>query len=146
MGPIATKRWNEPALPADGKRVLVCRYRPRGVRREGEPWDVWVPELAPSPELHAAAYGKRGAAISWAEYTERYLTEMRESRFWWRSYAEMVARGEAITLLCSSACTDPTRCHRTLLRELLLREVEAILAPTPPATTPSASVLRRKAR
>jgi len=25
-----------------------------------------------------------------------------------------------VTLLCSSACTDEARCHRTILRELLL--------------------------
>jgi hypothetical protein len=32
--------------------------------------------------------------------------------------ARRVAAGETITLLCSSACTDPKRCHRTLLEQL----------------------------
>jgi hypothetical protein len=27
--------------------------------------------------------------------------------------------GETVTLLCSSACVDPARCHRTLLKELI---------------------------
>jgi hypothetical protein len=30
-----------------------------------------------------------------------------------------VAGGERIALLCSSACVDPRRCHRTLLKELI---------------------------
>ena len=121
---IDTKRWNDPAEPGDGTRVLVSRYRPRGVRREGEPWDVWVPELAPSPALHADTYGKSGPAISWELYTTRYLVEMQASRFWWRSYAEMLRRNESLTLLYSSACTDPGHCHRTLLRALIEREAQ----------------------
>ena len=37
--------------------------------------------------------------------------------------AQSVARGEPLTLLCSSLCSDESRCHRTVLRELLLEEV-----------------------
>ena len=135
---VATKRWNDPVDPDDGKRILICRYRPRGVKREGEPWDVWVPELAPSPALHAAAYGKEQAPIPWDVYRHRYLEEMEASRFWWKSYAEAIARGERLTLLCSSACVDPARCHRTLLRELLLQAAR----PEPPAE-PRPTVRRR---
>jgi hypothetical protein len=36
-----------------------------------------------------------------------------------RNLAERVAAGETITLLCSSACVDPQRCHRTLLQRLV---------------------------
>ena len=43
--PLKTKRWDDPVEPDDGLRVLVCRYRPRGVRKEDETWDVWTPNL-----------------------------------------------------------------------------------------------------
>ncbi len=33
--PIRTKRWNDPRDPGDGFRLLVCRYRPRGLRKAG---------------------------------------------------------------------------------------------------------------
>ena len=33
--------------------------------------------------------------------------------------AELAAEGKMITLLCSSACEDASRCHRSLLRELI---------------------------
>ena len=75
---IRTRRWNDRREKGDGLRVLVCRYRPRGVRKEDETWDVWLPALGPSRELHADFYGKRGPPIRWGEYRRRYLAEMRE--------------------------------------------------------------------
>ncbi len=119
---IKTKRWNDPAEPDDGFRLLVCRYRPRGVKKEDETWDAWQPALGPSKELHAAYYGKSGPPIGWDEYVKRYTQEMQRQGYWIRGFAERVKRGETLTLLCSSACTDPARCHRTLLAEMILRE------------------------
>ena len=37
-----------------------------------------------------------------------------------------IAEGHVVTLLCSSACTDASHCHRTLLRELIEAEVAAL--------------------
>jgi uncharacterized protein YeaO (DUF488 family) len=121
-GEVRTRRWNDPGRPDDGARILVCRYRPRGVRKERETWDEWWKELGPSAALHAAAYGKGQPAIDFAEYRRRYLAEMAEprARFYVRALSARVADGEALTLLCSSACTDESRCHRAILRELVL--------------------------
>ena len=116
---LRTKRWNDPVAVDDGHRLLVCRYRPRGVRKEAETWDEWLPQLGPSRELHADYYGKRGPALAWPEYRRRYLAEMRAQRQAIAALAQRVAAGERITLLCSSACSDPRRCHRTLLKELI---------------------------
>jgi hypothetical protein len=38
-----------------------------------------------------------------------------------RALAAKVAKGEPITLLCSSACTDEARCHRTIVRDLVAK-------------------------
>lgn len=127
--PIRTKRWNDPVSPEDGYRLLVCRYRPRGVPREGEPWDAWCSALAPSAPLHADVYGKNGEAISWEAYTARYLEEMTRQRFFIDGFAARLRAGETITLLCSSACVDPARCHRTLLAGLLERAAFPAQAP-----------------
>lgn len=117
--PIKTKRWNDPAEPDDGTRILVCRYRPRGLRKELETWNEWQKDLAPSKALHAEFYGKHGPPITWEEYRRKYLAEMREQTESIEHLAVRVAGGESITLLCSSACADPTHCHRTLLRRLI---------------------------
>jgi hypothetical protein len=43
-----------------------------------------------------------------------------------RELAQRIAAGETITLLCSSACVDPSHCHRTLLRGLIEEEIAAM--------------------
>jgi uncharacterized protein YeaO (DUF488 family) len=117
--PIHTKRWCDKRAKSDGYRLLICRYRPRGVRKEDETWDGWCPDLGPSRQLHADYYGKHGPPISWDEYRERYLEEMKVQAEVIEELKRLVAEGKTITLLCSSACTDASRCHRTLLRELI---------------------------
>jgi uncharacterized protein YeaO (DUF488 family) len=117
--PVRTRRWNDLQDPDDGFRLLVTRYRPRGLPRGRETWDEWWPELAPSRALLAAYHGKEGAPISFAQYTPRYLEEMQAQRARIAELAARVAAGETITLLCSSACTDERSCHRTLLARLI---------------------------
>jgi uncharacterized protein YeaO (DUF488 family) len=118
--PIAgTRRFNDPPRKDEGVRILVTRYRPRGVRKEDETWDVWIPDAGPSRELHAAFWGKTGAPIGWEEYRKRYLAEIADRPRVVERIADYLRRGERITLLCSSACEDPSRCHRTLLARLV---------------------------
>jgi uncharacterized protein YeaO (DUF488 family) len=115
---IRTRRWNDPAPDKDGTRVLICRYRPRGVKKSDETWDEWVPDLGPSRELLGDYHADK---LTWSEYTKRYLQEMEDTKpaFYIKALAQRVASGEPITLLCSSACTDETHCHRTLLKALI---------------------------
>src|SRR5436190_2003977 len=125
--PLKTKRWNDAQEPDDGFRLLICRYRPRGVKKQDETWDAWRSALGPSRALHADFYGKNGPPITWEAYRERYLREMQgdAQRKLIQEAAELVAEGKTITLLCSSACVDATHCHRTLLRELIEEAVAA---------------------
>src|SRR4051794_38304406 len=117
--PIRTKRWDDPAEPDDGFRLLICRYRPRGIAKSAETWDAWEPNLGPSRDLHAGAYGKKGAMLSWESYRKLFLNEMRQQTALIDQLAQRLAAGETITLLCSSACTRESRCHRSLLKELI---------------------------
>jgi len=124
--PIKTKRWNDPREPDDGFRLLICRYRPRALKKELETWDVWNKNLGPSKDLHADFYGKHGPPIGLEDYTRRYLEEMKSQETAIEDLARMVAEGKTITLLCSSACTDPTHCHRTLLKALVEKRVSVL--------------------
>ncbi|HEY8924574.1 MAG TPA: DUF488 family protein [Polyangia bacterium] len=152
--PIRTRRWNDPPEPGDGFRLLVCRLRPRGVPAKTQPWDDWWPDLGPSRRLLDEFHGKAapsrleprrsparraspgepspeaepsGGPLPWSSYVARYLDEMRGGAQVWRirALAQRVAAGETVTLLCSSACTDPARCHRTLLARLIAPEAAA---------------------
>ena len=117
--PIKTKRWCDKAEKSDGYRLLICRYRPRGVPKADETWDGWCTALAPTKELHADFYGKNGPPISWEAYRQRYLQLMESQTELIEELAALVAEGKTITLLCSSACKDAKHCHRTLLKELI---------------------------
>jgi uncharacterized protein YeaO (DUF488 family) len=117
--PVKTKRWCDPNERDDGYRLLVCRYRPRAVRKEDETWDAWCPHLGPSRELHAELYGKNGPPLAFAQFRPRYLAEMEAQAERIDELAARVAAGETVTLLCSSACSDASHCHRTLLRDLI---------------------------
>ena len=126
MGTMQTRRGIDPPGPDEGTRLLVTRYRPRGVRKDAETWDEWWKELGPSRALHAEFYGKgedQALRGDFAAYRVRYLAEMSvdPGRFYLRALIGRVASGERITLLCSSACVDPARCHRTLLVDLVLK-------------------------
>ena len=44
--PVKTKRWNDPVEQDDGARILICRYRPRGFRKDKETWKEWRKDLA----------------------------------------------------------------------------------------------------
>src|SRR4051812_37066188 len=121
--PIKTKRWNDPTDPDDGFRLLITRYRPRGVSKSAETWDAWQPRFGPSRELLAQFKTKDGSPIQWAQYRKRYLMEQkRDNSEGIEELAQRVKSGETITLLCSSSCTRESRCHRSLLRELIERK------------------------
>ncbi len=123
---IGSKRWNDPAHDDDGTRILVSRFRPRGVAKAYEAWVEWHRELSPSEPLHAAYYGKLGVAITWEQYRSKFLEEMQQQTMHIDALALRVERGERITLLCSNACADATKCHRTLVIGLV---TEALTRP-----------------
>lgn len=116
---VKTRRWNDPPGADEGLRVLVTRYRPRGVAKADETWDVWYPALGPSKALHGAVYTEASSPIPWPQYRKRYLDEQRQNAALIGELAGRVRAGETITLLCSSACVRESRCHRSLLRELI---------------------------
>ena len=117
--PVFTKRWDDPIAPTDGTRILITRYRPRGLPKAHETWTEWLSHLGPSPVLLAAFHGKGRAAIGWTTYRTAYLKEMRQQSAAIAELARRSSGGETITLLCSSACVRETRCHRSLLRGLI---------------------------
>jgi uncharacterized protein YeaO (DUF488 family) len=117
--PLKTRRWCVPAEPDDGLRVLVTRYRPRGLPKAEETWDVWMRDLGPSEELFAAVKGKGQPPILLSQYRARYRQEMEAQRERIAELAARLDRGESVTLLCSRDCIIEQACHRTLLAELV---------------------------
>jgi uncharacterized protein YeaO (DUF488 family) len=73
MPEIRLKRAYEKPTADDGLRVLVERLWPRGLTKERAAIDLWMKEVAPSPELRKW-YGHDEA--KWDEFQQRYRAEL----------------------------------------------------------------------
>jgi len=111
---VKTKSVYDPAEELDGERILVSRYRPRGISKERLLESAWLRSVAPSPELLRAW---KAGSISWEEYVSRYHEEMSAHKKEIEELAEK-ARAGTITLLCFKREGNPC-CHRHLLKRLI---------------------------
>jgi uncharacterized protein YeaO (DUF488 family) len=109
------KRVYDKEDDGDGKRILVMRFWPRGVRKTAI--DLWMKEVGTGPEL---IKDWKAGKITWARFTALYKKQMQGDKEK-KLIAEL--RGYAnegpITLLCTDK--DPDRCHRSILKELIER-------------------------
>ena len=71
------KRVYEEPSPEDGFRVLVERLWPRGVSKERAELDLWLKDVAPSPELRK--WFSHDPA-KWEAFQERYVAELKEDK------------------------------------------------------------------
>lgn len=71
---IRLKRVYDDAAPDDVYRILVERLWPRGISKARAALDLWLKEIAPSPELRIW-FGHDPA--KWEEFRSRYWDELR---------------------------------------------------------------------
>jgi uncharacterized protein YeaO (DUF488 family) len=121
---IRIVRLGTPRHLGEGLRIGTVRRPPRGVRKtdyaKRDFYDVWLPELAPTAPLVSWALSKPFTPARWASYARRYLREMREPAPQ-RQIALLAALSARTDFSVGCYCEDESRCHRSLLRELLLQ-------------------------
>ncbi len=114
-------RLGSERIPGEGLRIGTVRRPPRGVPKAEyarQNWyDVWFPTLAPSPEtVKLALDAKRDT--EWDRFRKRYRAEMKEPH---AAHAldllASLSHGTDFSVGCY--CADESRCHRSILRELL---------------------------
>lgn len=71
---ISVQRVYNAKADTKGKRVLVDRLWPRGVRKESLKLDLWLRDLAPSDELRKWFGHDPGR---WKEFQRRYRAELK---------------------------------------------------------------------
>ncbi|HEX5130687.1 MAG TPA: DUF488 family protein [Usitatibacter sp.] len=114
-------RLGTPRQPGEGPRLGTVRRPPRGVPKsqfaKRDYYDVWYPNLAPSPETMKQGLAAETEA-QWKRFAKAYRAEM--------AAPENARTIEVLALLSREAdfsvgcyCEDEARCHRSLLRELL---------------------------
>ena len=115
-------RLGSARIPREGLRIGTVRRPPRGVPKSeyssGNWYDVWFPNLAPSPEtlkLGQAADSQR----AWDAFVKRYRAEMaRPDASRALDLLAALSRDSHFSVGCY--CEEESRCHRSVLRELLL--------------------------
>lgn len=99
---IHVKRVYEPAAPDDGRRYLVERLWPRGLRKESLSLTGWDKEAAPSPGLRK--WFNHDPA-RWKEFQRRYRAELNGKPETWRPLLS-AAKDDNLTLLFSARDTE----------------------------------------
>jgi uncharacterized protein YeaO (DUF488 family) len=119
---VRVVRLGTPREADEGLRLGTVRRPPRGVPRHQfaaqNHFDLWLPELAPSAELLSWARAELLNDKRWLVFARRYLSQMRQP-----SNQRLIALLAVLSLRQNFSvgcyCIDETRCHRTLLKELL---------------------------
>jgi len=117
-------RLGSPRHPGEGLRLGTVRRPPRGVPKDEyaarDICDVWLPTLAPSEALlkDARAAVADGDDKAWKSFVRRYRAEMKAPDA--RALLDVLAAlSQQTNFAVGCYCADESRCHRSVLRELL---------------------------
>lgn len=125
---IRIVRLGCPREAGEGLRIGTVRRPPRGVRKEEyaskDIYDVWFPNLSPSEALLKEGHGASDE-VSWKAFKRRFLAELKlpgPSK----DLDLLAALSHQTNLAIGCYCEDEARCHRSILRELLLERGAAV--------------------
>lgn len=110
---VKVKRIYDPPSPEDGKRALVDRLWPRGIKKEEAKIDEWLKDIAPSSELRKWFSHD---PEKWEGFRERYRKELKDK-------SDLIGkiRGESkkgtVTLLFSAK--DKEHNNAVVLKEVI---------------------------
>lgn len=112
---LRLKRAYEQPTPADGQRILVERLWPRGLTKAQVALDLWLKDVAPSPELRK--WFSHDPA-KWKQFKQRYWKELYEHREAVALLRQKIKDGP-VTLIYSAK--DETHNAAVALKEYLER-------------------------
>jgi uncharacterized protein YeaO (DUF488 family) len=120
---IRIVRLGSPRAAGEGLRLGTVRRPPRGVKKADfsrlDYYDLWLPDLAPSGAVVSDAMSNEWTTARWAKFARRYRAEMRAAEKQ-RLIALLAALSGQTDFSVGCYCEDESRCHRSLLRELLV--------------------------
>jgi uncharacterized protein YeaO (DUF488 family) len=125
---LKTKSVYSPIKSEDGIRILVTRFRGRGLPKSM--YHAWMPSLGPSEQLLKLAQVQK---ITWSEFSRGYTKELfldgpvdkkcktiknHGQKFTLR-LVKQLAKTSNVTLMCHCD-EDQEYCHRHILKKLIL--------------------------
>jgi uncharacterized protein YeaO (DUF488 family) len=125
---VRVVRLGSPRASDEGLRLGTVRRPPRGVPKaeyaSRDFYDLWLPDLAPSESLVKLALGSSDER-SWSRFAKRYRAEMRRPDAA-RLVALLSAMSRQTNFSVGCYCADESRCHRSILKALLLESGAAL--------------------
>jgi len=119
--PIRIVRLGSPRAKGEGLRIGTVRRPPRGVPKDQwaarDLYDVWFPNLAPSEPLLKATFPVKDQR-AWKMFRRKFLAELK-SPVARRELELLAALSHHTGFAIGCYCEDESRCHRSILRELL---------------------------
>ncbi|MEW6345157.1 MAG: DUF488 family protein [Paraburkholderia sp.] len=105
----------------EGLRIGTVRRPPRGVPKAEfgtrNYYDVWLPNLSPSLPLMAQAKAAASQA-DWDKFARGFRAEMNDSDTS-KVLDLLAAMSKTTNFSVGCYCDDESRCHRSILRQLL---------------------------
>jgi uncharacterized protein YeaO (DUF488 family) len=119
---IRIVRLGSPRVSGEGLRIGTVRRPPRGVPKSEyatrDFYDVWLPNLSPSAQLMKQGRSSADEA-SWLRFKKRFRSEMNRPEAS-RVLDLLAALSHQTSMSLGCYCEDESRCHRAVLRELLM--------------------------
>lgn len=119
---IRMVRLGSPRTPGEGVRIGTVRRPPRGVPKaefaKRNYYDTWLPDLAPSEALVKKAL-KAETPAQWNAFRRAYRAELKKPSAG-RLLDLLVAMSRGSNLSVGCYCEDESRCHRSVLRDVLI--------------------------
>lgn len=120
---IRIVRLGSARAAAEGLRLGAVRRPPRGMRKSDyakrDIYDVWLPELAPSQKWVRWALSEPWTDARWKKYVRHYRREMKApAADHLLGLLAALSRNANVSVGCY--CENVERCHRSVLRELLV--------------------------
>lgn len=112
-GRITLRRAYDPPVTGEGRRFLVDRLWPRGLRKDTLGIAHWYKEIAPSPALRRW-FGHDPARF--AEFARRYRAELAEKP----DLVDELRRAAARPIVLLYGARDPEHNHAVVLRDVLI--------------------------
>lgn len=114
---IKLRRVYERYEITDGKRILVDRLWPRGIRRTSPNVDIWIEDVAPSTELRKwYAHDPK----KWISFKKKYMREL-ENNDSIEKLVEIISSTDPVTLVY--AASDAKHNNAVVLLEFLRRKL-----------------------
>jgi uncharacterized protein YeaO (DUF488 family) len=118
---VRVVRLGEPRVASEGTRIGTVRRPPRGVPKSefaSQDWyDVWFPNLAPSPATMKIGQ-QADSTAQWKTFERKYRAEMATPDNH-RTIELLAALSQHANFAVGCYCEDESHCHRSILRKLL---------------------------